>query len=110
MQGLPFAHMSPAELAEALQAGRQLTLLDVREPWECEIAQIPGSKVIPLGDLPTRYLELEPDDTYVTICHHGVRSMHAALFLANQGFENLHNLKGGIDAYSAEADPSVPRY
>lgn len=102
--------MTPIELAEALAAGRQLTLLDVREPWECELASIPGARRIPLGDLPTRYLELEPEDDYVTICHHGVRSMHAALFLANQGFEHLYNLKGGIDAWSAEVDPAVPRY
>jgi rhodanese-related sulfurtransferase len=102
--------MTPTQLAEALKAGRKLTVIDVREPWEFETAHIEGAKLIPLGDLPTRYLELEPDDEYVTLCHHGVRSMHAAMFLANQGFEKLHNLKGGIDAWSNEVDASVPRY
>jgi len=86
-------------------------LLDVREPWEYEAAHIEGSTPIPMGDIPARaFQELDPEAHIVTVCHHGVRSMNVAVWLRNQGFEKAQSLRGGIDAWSAEVDPAVPRY
>ncbi len=86
-------------------------LLDVREPWEFEAARIEGSTAMPMGDVSSRaFQELDPEAHIVTICHHGVRSMNVAVWLRNQGFENAQSLRGGIDAWSAEIDPGVPRY
>ena len=85
-------------------------LLDVREPWEFELARIEGSELVPLGQLPGRLQELDPELETVVICHHGVRSMQAAFFLQAQGFRNVINLAGGIDAWSREVDPSTPSY
>ena len=86
-------------------------VLDVREPWEYQVARIEGSTVMPMGDVPSRaFQELDPEAHIVTVCHHGVRSMNVAVWLRNQGFENAQSLRGGIDAWSAEIDPTVPRY
>ena len=88
-----------------------LVLLDVREPWEFEAAAIEGSRAMPMGDVPSRaFQELEPESHIVTICHHGVRSMSVAVWLRDQGFDNAQSLRGGIDAWSREVDPNVPRY
>lgn len=92
----------------------QALLLDVREPWEVETAAIslPGvaAKHIPMGRIPERLDELDPSQSIVCICHHGVRSLQVVAFLERQGFESVYNLAGGIDAWSVEVDPSVPRY
>lgn len=101
--------MSAADLKAALERKEPLVLVDVREPWEFDYCKIPGSKLIPLGDLQARHVELDPEATHVLVCHHGVRSMHALLMLRHFGFEKLWNLRGGIDAWS-DMDPSVPRY
>jgi len=88
-----------------------LVLLDVREPWEFQAAHIQGSMLMPMGDVPSRaFQELDPEARIVAICHHGVRSMNVAVWLRNQGFDNAQSLRGGIDAWSAEVDPTVPRY
>ena len=88
-----------------------LVLLDVREPWEFEAAHIGGSTLMPMGDIPSRaFQELDPDARIIAICHHGVRSMNVAVWLRNQGFENAQSLRGGIDAWSAEIDSTIPRY
>ena len=88
-----------------------LILLDVREPWEYQAAHIQGSTLMPMGDVPSRaFQELDPEARIVTICHHGVRSMNVSVWLRNQGFENAQSLRGGIDAWSAEVDPAIPRY
>jgi adenylyltransferase/sulfurtransferase len=87
-----------------------LTLVDVREPYEYEIARIGGSRLIPLGDLETRVSDLPRAGTLVLQCHSGGRSEHAVRLLQEAGFENACNLEGGIDAWSVEIDPSVPRY
>jgi len=101
--------LSAADLKAALERKEPLVLLDVREPWEFEYCKIPGSRLIPLGELHSRHEELDPEKTFVLICHHGVRSMHALHMLRHFGFENLRNLRGGVDAYS-DVDPSVARY
>jgi rhodanese-related sulfurtransferase len=86
-------------------------ILDVREPWEHQVARIEGSTFMPMGDVPSRVVrELDPEAHIVTVCHHGVRSMNVAVWLRNQGFENAQSLRGGIDAWSGDVDPTVPRY
>lgn len=93
------------------QAGSDLTVLDVREPWEYQTAHISGSKHIPMGDVPARFQqELDPEDHIVVVCHHGVRSMNVTAWLRQQGFEKVQSLRGGIDRWSREIDPSVPIY
>lgn len=85
-------------------------LLDVREPWEYEKARIEGSRLVPMREVPARLAEIDEDSELVAICHHGGRSMQVAMFLEKQGFKRVHNLKGGIDAWSRTVDPSVPIY
>lgn len=106
--------ISVRELKEKLDSGENLYLLDVREPGEFEICALEGSTLVPLGELMRRSDEIEPPEgaLVVTICHHGVRSLQAAGILLHQlGMENeVVSLKGGIDAWSAIIDPSVPRY
>ena len=104
--------IKPRDLAAQLKAHPSDTiLLDVREPWEFATAQIQGSKSIPMGEIPARaFQELNPDSHIVTICHAGVRSLNVALWLRNQGFEQVQSLSGGIDGWSREVDASVPRY
>jgi rhodanese-related sulfurtransferase len=96
-------------IAEA-EPGSAPQLLDVREPWECEIASIEGSVAIPMGEIPTRFAELDPGRPVVCICHHGVRSMQVAFFLQRQGFHHTINLTGGIDAWSKVVDSSCASY
>jgi rhodanese-related sulfurtransferase len=85
-------------------------LLDVREPWEHERARIEGSRLVPMREVPARVAEIDDDKEVVAICHHGGRSMQVAMFLERQGFKRVHNLMGGIDAWSRTVDPSVPTY
>jgi rhodanese-related sulfurtransferase len=103
--------ISVAELKTISEAGQEFTLLDVRELWEYEIARIVGSTHIPMGDMPARFnQELDPEKHIVVVCHHGVRSMNVTVWLRQQGFENVQSLRGGIDRWSREIDPSVPLY
>lgn len=109
MQGFGYKNLTPRELVEKMGRGEALVLLDVREPWEYERVRIRGSRLVPLADLPSRLRELDPEAETVVICHHGLRSAHATRFLDRSGFRNVHNLGGGLDAYST-VDGSVPRY
>jgi len=104
--------ITPSDLAAKLSDGKpaDLVLLDVREPWEHATAKIDGSLLMPMGEIPARVQELDPEAHIVTICHAGVRSMNVAVWLRNQGVENVQSLRGGIDAWSREIDPKVPRY
>jgi rhodanese-related sulfurtransferase len=102
--------LTPAELKKRLDAGEPLVLLDVREPKEIAIACIAEAVSIPLGELPARTHELDPERTTVCICHHGIRSAHAVQALMRVGFPRALNLSGGIDRWSRDVDPSVPRY
>lgn len=85
-------------------------LLDVREPWEVALCQIAGSQNIPMNHIPSEQTRLDPDATYVVICHHGVRSYQVAGFLERQGFEKMVNLDGGIAAWADAVEPSMARY
>jgi len=104
--------ISTNELSSKIASGKpvDLVLLDVREPWEYATAKIDGSLLVPMGDIPARLQELDPEAHIVTICHSGVRSMNVAVWLRNQGLEKVQSLRGGIDAWSREIDPKVPRY
>ncbi|HEY1290346.1 MAG TPA: rhodanese-like domain-containing protein [Burkholderiales bacterium] len=85
-------------------------LLDVREPWEYEKARIEGATLIPMREVASRIGQIDEDREVVAICHHGGRSMQVAVFLERQGFKRVHNLVGGIDAWSRTVDPAVPLY
>ncbi len=104
--------MTAEELEKQLSEASPPHLLDVREPHENAFAALPNSVLIPLGQIPERFAEIESwkSEPVVVYCHHGIRSQHAIGFLRSVGFEQLQNLDGGIDAWSNSVDPSVPRY
>jgi adenylyltransferase/sulfurtransferase len=109
--GKPMSYaISPKELKARLDNGESLFLLDVREQWEYDLAKLPGSTLIPLGSLPHSLAKLNREQEIIAICHHGMRSADATNFLLQQGFGKVKNLVGGIDAWSAQVDHSVPRY
>jgi rhodanese-related sulfurtransferase len=85
-------------------------LLDVREPWEYEKARIAGAQLVPMRDVPKRLEEIDQDKEVVAICHHGGRSAQVAMFLEKAGYAKIHNLVGGVDAWSRTVDPTVPLY
>ena len=102
--------ISVHELKAKMDKGEAFTLIDVREPFEYEIAKIDTSRLVPLGELESRIDELPRSGLVVLQCHSGGRSEHATRLLREAGFENAVNLAGGIDAWSVEVDPAVPRY
>ncbi len=104
--------ITPTQLAERLEQPDPPALLDVRELEEHNFVALPGSTLIPLGELAERSQEIDPWKAreIVVYCHHGIRSMHAIAFLRAQGFEKLLNLAGGIDRWSLEVDSTAPRY
>jgi molybdopterin/thiamine biosynthesis adenylyltransferase/rhodanese-related sulfurtransferase len=102
--------ITPNELKEMIDEGRPFRLVDVREPHEYDICRIPGSVLIPLGDVPARMNELDSAQEIVVHCRSGARSARAVEFLQKAGFTRIHNLKGGILAWSDQVDPSVPKY
>jgi adenylyltransferase/sulfurtransferase len=98
------------ELKREWTAKPDLVVLDVREPHEYEIAHIEGARLIPLSELPGRLAEIDGRAEIVTHCHHGLRSLAALELLRGAGFANVRSLQGGIDAWSVDVDPEVPRY
>ena len=102
--------ITPRELAERLVKGETLDVIDVREPYEWEIARIPGARLIPLGTLGQAIPSLDRSREIVVHCHHGIRSAAAAEALRGAGFTRVWNLAGGIERWSEEVDPRVPRY
>lgn len=105
----------PATALSALvEAGERPVLLDVREPWEVAHASTRPEGVdvvaIPMGEIVRRLAELDATRATVCLCHHGMRSRQVAQYLASRGFERVYNLSGGIDAWSTQVDPAVPRY
>lgn len=106
----PLKEISPVELQRLLSSRGDLVLLDVREPEELALASIDGALHIPMGDVPGRLHELDPEKEIVVVCHHGIRSASVVQFLAQRDFARVVNLAGGIDAWSRIVDPSVPRY
>jgi len=102
--------ISPKELRTRLDKGDKLVLVDVREEWEYSLAKLDDSILIPLATLPQSLNRLNRDSEIIAICHHGMRSADATNFLLQQGFSNVKNLVGGIDAWSVQVDGTVPRY
>ena len=103
--------ISAEELKSQLAQTKAPRLLDVREPWEFQLAQIAGSHPIPMGEIPARaHQELDPEEHIVVICHHGVRSLNVTHWLRQQGFEQVQSLRGGIDRWSRSVDSAVPTY
>jgi rhodanese-related sulfurtransferase len=101
--------LTPAEVV-ALQARQALLLLDVRQPEELALAAVTGARHIPMNEIPARLGELEPDAPLAVLCHHGSRSLMVARFLERNGFTQVFNVSGGIDAWSRTADPAIPLY
>lgn len=102
--------ISPSETASLLKEDKA-RLIDVREPWEFQTASVEGSVLVPMGDIPARaHQEFDPDEHLVIMCHHGARSLNVTVWLRNQGFEKVQSMRGGINAWSATVDPTVPRY
>ena len=109
MDNYDHENIRASELKGRLEAGERPLLLDVREPWEFELARIEGSKLVPMSQLEERFTELDPAAETVVICHHGNRSAYVTQALERAGFEKVLNLEGGLDAYSF-VDESVPTY
>lgn len=109
------SQVRPADWPDWLQAQTQRpVLLDVREPWEVHTASVPAGDfdlvAIPMNEIPARMAELPQDRPIACLCHHGARSLRVAMFLAQQGYGDVANIAGGIDAWSQERDPGIPRY
>ncbi len=85
-------------------------LLDVREPWEFETCHIEGAQLMPMNSVPARQEELDPEMPVVCICHHGMRSMQVAAFLERNGFTDVSNLTGGVQAWAQQVDGAMPTY
>jgi rhodanese-related sulfurtransferase len=102
--------ITPAEMKERLDRGENFLLVDVREPWEYELCRIDGARLIPMGSIPENLQALDVDEDVVCYCHHGMRSMDVAVWLRGQGVQRAKSLAGGIERWSLEIDPRVPRY
>lgn len=102
--------IAPAELSMRLARGDGLLVVDVREPWEHDVGSIEGAQLMPMQSVPAGHGSLPRDRTIVVYCHHGMRSAMVADYLRAAGFSRVLNLEGGIDRWSVEVDPSVPRY
>ena len=103
--------ITPRELRRRLDRGEPLVLVDVRERWEADIVSLAGSRLIPINELGYRAEdEIDPDEEIVLYGHHGIRSMEAAMVLWDLGYEQVKSMAGGIDRWTLEVDPSLPRY
>jgi rhodanese-related sulfurtransferase len=103
--------ITPEDVKAKFDRGESFTLLDVREPWEFEVARIAEAKLMPMGDVPARaHQELDPDEDIVVVCHHGVRSLNVTSWLRQQGFAKARSMQGGIDAWSRRVDGKTPLY
>ncbi len=112
MAELPF-EITPVEVKKALDEGQRLMLLDCREAQEHAICRIDGARLIPMNSVPANLQSLEAmaDEALIVVyCHHGMRSLSVVSWLRRQGVESCQSMAGGIDRWSLEIDPSVPRY
>jgi rhodanese-related sulfurtransferase len=107
---LEIAEIEGRELNERLKRGERPMILDVREPEEVAIASFPGAIHVPMGEIPSRLAELDPEAEWVVVCHHGMRSANVAMYLVRNGFDRVANLIGGIEEWALTVDPSTPRY
>ncbi|HSC44441.1 MAG TPA: rhodanese-like domain-containing protein [Candidatus Acidoferrum sp.] len=102
--------ISVTELQKKRAAGEKILLIDVREPWEYDACRIEGATLIPMRTIPASLQQLDVDGDIICYCHHGQRSLDVAAWLRAQGVEQAQSLAGGIDRWSLEIDPKVPRY
>jgi rhodanese-related sulfurtransferase len=102
--------ISAADLQKKKKSGERFLLVDVREQWEFDICRIDGATLIPMRSIPAHLQQLDVDQDVVCYCHHGQRSLDVAAWLRAQGIETAQSLAGGIDRWSLEIDPGVPRY
>jgi len=104
--------ITPQALSDLLKSDSPSpVLVDVRELWEFNTAHIENSLLMPMGDVPGRaHQELDPDEPIVVICHHGARSLNVTMWLRQQGFDHAQSLAGGIESWSRQIDPAIPRY
>jgi len=102
--------ITPADMKARIERGETLVLIDVREPWEHDVCRIEGAKLVPLGSLAASLNTLPDVEEVICYCHHGMRSLDAAAWLRFQGFAKAKSLAGGIERWSVEIDPKVPRY
>jgi rhodanese-related sulfurtransferase len=107
---MSYETITPAEFAARRERGEAPRLVDVREPGEFELARVEGAELLPMSSFFRWYESLEREEEIVVMCHHGVRSAMVCMALARAGFKRLYNLAGGIDRWSEEVDPAVPRY
>ncbi|HEV2801220.1 MAG TPA: rhodanese-like domain-containing protein [Pyrinomonadaceae bacterium] len=107
---MSYKTISPAEFAERAARGELMRLIDVREPEEFELARVEGAELLPLSRFAQWAGALDAEEEIVVMCHHGIRSAQVCAYLAGQGFTKMSNLAGGIERWSREVDPSVPRY
>lgn len=104
---------TPRDIQQRLAAGEKLLLVDVREPHEFQLARISGAELIPMRTVPAQLQRLEAaadDAMLIVYCHHGVRSLNVVNWLREQGVGSCQSMTGGIDRWSLEIDPSIPRY
>jgi rhodanese-related sulfurtransferase len=110
VKALP-TEITPSEVSAELKAGIPLRLVDVREPQEYAICRIEGATLIPMNNIPQHLSELDDDGAQIVVfCHHGVRSLSVVDWLRKQGIDNCQSMAGGIDLWSLQIDPEVPRY
>jgi rhodanese-related sulfurtransferase len=105
--------ISPQDVQHRLQSGDKLALIDVREPGEFQIARIAGAELIPMRTVPAELSRLDAQSGHsplIVLCHHGVRSLHVVHWLREHGVPACQSMAGGIDRWSLEIDPSIPRY
>ena len=102
--------ISPRDVKQRLDRGEKLLLVDVREPHEHALCRIQGATLIPMGTIPANLQKLDADEDVICFCHHGMRSLDVANWLRSQGVTSTKSMAGGIDRWSTEIDPKVPRY
>jgi len=107
---LSYKLITPTELNERLKRGEKLSLIDVREPVEFEIARLDGAQLLPMSRFNEWVNHLDPSAEIVVICHHGIRSAQVCSYLAQQGFDKIYNMVGGLDLWAEEIDQNMPRY
>ncbi|MGA8220192.1 MAG: rhodanese-like domain-containing protein [Candidatus Acidiferrales bacterium] len=102
--------IAPRDVKELLARGEKIFFVDVREKWERDTSRIEGATLIPMREIPANLARLEEADEIVLFCHHGMRSLDAAVWLRSQGVESARSMAGGIDRWAVEVDSAVPRY
>ncbi len=102
--------ITPREVKGMLERGDKFLFVDVREKWEFETSWIDGAVLVPMREIPSNLAKFEEADNIILFCHHGIRSLDAAAWLRSQDIAGAKSMAGGIDRWSAEIDPKIPRY